>query len=207
MEPFKTHQGYVVPLNRSNVDTDAIVPKEFLKINDQTGFGKYLFYNWRFKDTGEVNNDFVLNSPLYQSANILLAKDNFGSGSSREHAVWALIDYGFKVIIACSFADIFYNNSFKNGLLLITQPAEIIQELFEIAAEGTQLTVNLSNQTIITESNKILSFDIDPYHRKMLLEGLDEISITYGKEDHIKQFEEKRANWLTPCYKEIKLKL
>jgi len=200
MEPFKTHQGYVVPLNRSNVDTDALVPKQFLKQNEQTGFGKFLFFDWRFNDSGGKNIDFVLNNPIYENANILLAKENFGSGSSREHAVWALIDYGFKVIIACSFADIFYNNSFKNGLLLITQPAEIIQELFDKAAVGTKLLVNLSNQTIITDDNKVFNFDVDPYHRKMLLEGLDEIDLTFKKEEQIKRFEERRAVWMTPSF-------
>ena len=200
MEPFKTHQGYVVPLNRSNVDTDALVPKQFLKQNEQTGFGKFLFFDWRFNDSGGKNIDFVLNNPIYENANILLAKENFGSGSSREHAVWALIDYGFKVIIACSFADIFYNNSFKNGLLLITHPAEIIQELFDKAAVGTKLLVNLSNQTIITDDNKVFNFDVDPYHRKMLLEGLDEIDLTFKKEEQIKRFEERRAVWMTPSF-------
>jgi 3-isopropylmalate/(R)-2-methylmalate dehydratase small subunit len=199
MEPFKTHQGQVAPLDRSNVDTDAIVPKQFLKRIEQSGFGQFLFYDWRFNESGEKKQDFVLNDPNYENASILLAKENFGSGSSREHAPWALVDYGFKVIIACSYADIFYNNSFKNGLLLITQPAEVVEDLFEKAAAKTQLTINLVEQTIITEDGKERSFDIDPYHRKMLLEGLDEIGMTIKKEDQIKQFEERRAGWLTPA--------
>jgi 3-isopropylmalate/(R)-2-methylmalate dehydratase small subunit len=198
MESFNTHQGQVAPLDRSNVDTDAIVPKQFLKQIEQTGFGKFLFYDWRFNDSGGEKRDFVLNDPNYKNASILLAKENFGSGSSREHAVWALVDYGFKVLIACSYADIFYNNSFKNGLLLITQPAEVVQELFDEAAVGKQLSINLSDQTITTEDAKVFSFDIDPYHRKMLLEGLDEIDITFEKEEQVKQFEEKRAVWMTP---------
>jgi 3-isopropylmalate/(R)-2-methylmalate dehydratase small subunit len=198
MKPFKTHHGQVVPLDRSNIDTDAILPKQFLKRIEQSGFGQFLFYNWRFNDSEEIKSDFVLNDPIYEKASILLTKENFGSGSSREHAVWALVDYGFKVLIASSYADIFYNNSFKNGLLLITQPAEVVQELFD-KVTGT-LLVNLLDQTITTEDAKVFSFDIDPYHRKMLLEGLDEIDITIEKEEQIKQFEGKRAVWMTPSF-------
>lgn len=198
MEPFKTHTGQMAPLDRSNVDTDAIVPKEFLKRIEQTGFGQFLFYEWRYNESGEKKKGFVLNDPFYENSSILLARENFGSGSSREHAPWALEDYGFKVIIACSYADIFYNNSFKNGLLLITQPPEVVEELFKKAEVGEPLTINLVEQTIKIEDGDIWSFDIDPYHRKMLLEGLDEIGMTSKKRDQIKRFEENRTEWLTP---------
>lgn len=198
MEPFITHKGKVVPLDRSNVDTDAIIPKEFLKRIEQTGFGEFLFYDWRYSIDGKVKEDFNLNKPIYQDATILLTKENFGSGSSREHAPWALLDYGIKVIIASSFADIFYNNSFKNGLLLIKQPKEVIEKLFAKSELRPQIIdIDLVNQTIKFDEQTFL-FEIDPYHKKMLVEGLDEIGMTLEKSKVIDLFEINREQWLTP---------
>jgi len=200
MEPFKTHKGQMVPLDRSNIDTDAIVPKEFLKRIEQTGFGQFLFYDWRYNGDGSKSESFVLNDHFYENASILLTKENFGSGSSREHAPWALQDYGFKVIIACSYADIFYNNSFKNGLLLITQPPEVVEELFKKAAEGALVIIDLIKQSITSEDGTEWIFQINSYHRKMLLEGLDEIGMTFEKETQIQQFEERRSRWMSPSF-------
>jgi 3-isopropylmalate/(R)-2-methylmalate dehydratase small subunit len=167
MEPFVRHEGLVVPLDRPNVDTDAIIPKQFLKRIERTGFGQFLFYDWRFLESGEPNPDFILNRPRYQGASIVLARDNFGCGSSREHAPWALKDYGFRVIIAPSFADIFSNNSLKNGILLIRLPAEQVDELFARCqeTEGYRLAVDLENCTIRDGQGLKLNFDIDPFQR------------------------------------------
>ena len=210
MEKFTTLTGIVVPLDRANVDTDAIIPKQFLKSIKRSGFGPNLFDEWRYLDHGEpdmdnsnrpLNKDFVLNKPRYRGASILLARDNFGCGSSREHAPWALEDYGFRVIIAPSFADIFFNNSFKNGLLPIVLDEEIVDQLFREteAQEGYQLTVDLESQTISRPSGKTTSFDVDPFRKHCLLNGLDDIGLTLQHVADIKTYEEKRrqqAPWL-----------
>lgn len=195
MEPFVRHNGLVAPLDRVNVDTDQIIPKQFLKRIERTGFGQFLFYDWRFDENGKPNPDFVLNYPRYQGASILLTRNNFGSGSSREHAPWALLDYGFRVILAPSFADIFYNNCFKNGILPIILPEETIDELFQRveANEGYRLTVDLEEQKITDDFGLEISFEIDPYRKSCLLQGLDDIGITLQYEDAIRAYEEKRA--------------
>lgn len=199
MEPFKRHTGLVAPLDRANVDTDAIIPKQFLKRIERTGFGQFLFYDWRFDDAGNENPGFKLNEPQYRGASILLARDNFGCGSSREHAPWALLDYGFKVLIAPSFADIFYNNCFKNGILPIQLPAETVDELFQKAEqEGFTLTVDLENCTISDGSGFHVSFDVDSYRRQCLLQGLDDIGVTLQYEDKIKAFEDQYPAYYQP---------
>ena len=210
MEKFTTLTGIVVPLDRANVDTDAIIPKQFLKSIKRSGFGPNLFDEWRYLDHGEpdmdnsnrpLNKDFVLNKPRYRGASILLARDNFGCGSSREHAPWALEDYGFRVIIAPSFADIFFNNSFKNGLLPIVLDEEIVDQLFREteAQEGYQLTVDLESQTISRPSGETTSFTVDPFRKHCLLNGLDDIGLTLQHVADIKTYEKKRrqqAPWL-----------
>jgi len=191
MEPFNRYEGVVVPLNRANVDTDQIVPKQFLKLTQRTGFGKYLFYDWRFFEDGTPKNEFVLNQPRYKDGKILLTRSNFGCGSSREHAVWALTDYGFRVLIAPSYADIFYNNCFKNGVLPITASDRQIDELFEdvTAHFGYTLQVDLKNQTVTKPTGQAIQFTIDPFIKKCLLEGLDDISITLQHEQEIRSYE------------------
>lgn len=210
MEKFHTFTGLVAPLDRANIDTDAIIPKQFLKSIKRSGFGQNLFDEWRFLDHGEPgmdpaqrqpNPEFVLNQPRYQGARILLARANFGCGSSREHAPWALQDYGFRVIIAPSFADIFFNNCFKIGLLPIVLDAAIPDRLFEGVklTERYSLTVDLQKQTIATPDNEVFNFEIDPFRKHCLLNGLDEIGLTLEHTDKIKQFEQKRRNeqpWL-----------
>jgi 3-isopropylmalate/(R)-2-methylmalate dehydratase small subunit len=201
MEKFTVFNGVVCPLDRSNVDTDAIIPKQFLKSIKRTGFGPNLFDEWRYLDHGEpgmdnskrpLNPDFVLNDPRYAGAQILLARENFGCGSSREHAPWALEDYGFKVIIAPSFADIFFNNSFKNGLLTIILDAQIVDGLFAKAngPEALKIEVDLGSQTL-SVGNETISFDVDPFRKHCLLEGLDDIGLTLQHVDDIKTYEEK----------------
>jgi 3-isopropylmalate/(R)-2-methylmalate dehydratase small subunit len=210
VEKFTTLQGRVAPLDRANVDTDAIIPKQFLKSIKRTGFGPNLFDEWRYLDHGEpgqdcsnrpVNPDFVLNKPRYQGAQILLARENFGCGSSREHAPWALEDYGFRAIIAPGFADIFYNNCFKNGLLPIVLDAAIVDQLFKEteAAEGYSLTVDLAAQRVTTPSGQSFGFDVDEFRKYCLLNGLDDIGLTLQHVDEIKAYEERRkqeAPWL-----------
>ena len=210
MEPFKRFSGIVAPLDRSNVDTDAIIPKQFLKSVKRTGFGPNAFDDWRYLDPGEpgMDNsqrrkdpDFVLNQAPYDRATILMARENFGCGSSREHAVWALTDFGFKVVIAPSFADIFFNNSFKNGLLPIVLDEEIVDELFrEVqAGPGYELTVDLETQQVIKPNGEALSFEVDPFRKHCLLEGLDDIGLTLQHADEIRAYEERRAKeapWL-----------
>ncbi len=211
MNPFKTLSSIVVPLERNNVDTDAIIPKQFLKSIKRTGFGANLFDEWRYLDKGEPgmdcalrpkNMDFVLNFPQYQNAEILLARQNFGCGSSREHAPWALMDYGFRVIIAQSFADIFYNNSFKNGLLPIVLKENEINELFDLAKneKNLALTVDLEKKQIFSTVNgKKFSFEIDDFRRECLLNGWDDIGLTLRHQDEILAFENKRRQekpWL-----------
>lgn len=190
MEPFKTHTGIVAPLDRANVDTDAIIPKQFLKRIERTGFGDFLFYDWRYDEEGNENPEFTLNLPQYRGASILLARANFGCGSSREHAPWALLDYGFKVIIAPTFADIFYNNCFKNGILPVRLPEETVDQLFQKAAqEGYRLTVDLETCTVSDDDGLNVSFEVDAYRRHCLLNGLDDIGVTLQYEDKIKAYE------------------
>ncbi len=209
MEALKTVSGVVAPLDRANVDTDAIIPKQFLKSIKRSGFGPNLFDEWRYLDHGEpgmdnskrpLNPDFVLNDPRYRDARILLARDNFGCGSSREHAPWALRDYGFRVIIAPSFADIFFNNSFKNGLLPIVLEEEKVDDLFSraLGAEALILNVDLAAQTISGESVE-MRFEIDPFRKHCLLEGLDDIGLTLQHVADIRTYEARRrreAPWL-----------
>ncbi len=210
MKPFKRVEGLVVPLDRPNVDTDAIIPKQYLKSVKRTGFGPNLFDDWRYLDPGEPgmdhskrrpNPDFVLNQPRYQGAEILLARENFGCGSSREHAVWALTDYGIRSVIAPSFADIFYNNSFKNGLLPIVLDEQTVDRLFrEVEAnEGYRLAIDLEAQTITTPSGEVIPFEVDEFRRYCLLNGLDDIGLTLQHADEIRAYEARRrqeAPWL-----------
>jgi 3-isopropylmalate/(R)-2-methylmalate dehydratase small subunit len=189
MKPFRTIRSVVTPLDKVNVDTDQIIPKQFLKLVQKTGFGQYLFYDWRFKSDGLPKEDFVLNNPKYHGSKILLTRDNFGCGSSREHAAWALLDYGFIVVIAPSFADIFYNNCFKNGILPIILDAKKIEILFRTDSE---IEVSLENQTIKSPFETI-TFDIDVHRKKTLIEGLDDISLTLQYENKIKQYENSRV--------------
>jgi 3-isopropylmalate/(R)-2-methylmalate dehydratase small subunit len=187
MEPFKKIKTNVTPLDRVNVDTDQIIPKQFLKLVQKSGFGKYLFYNWRYDANENEKQDFILNEKKYRNSKILVAGQNFGCGSSREHAVWALQDYGFSVIIAPSFADIFYSNCFKNGILPIKLSEDLVEKLKK---ESSEVEVDLENQLIITDNDQI-HFDIDPYFKKILLEGLDDIALTLQYDEEISKFEKK----------------
>ena len=204
MQPFRVHTGIVAPLDRANVDTDAIIPKQFLKSIKRTGFGPNLFDEWRYLDHGEPGMDhakrprnpqFVLNDPRYAGASILLARRNFGCGSSREHAPWALADFGFRALIAPSYADIFFNNCFKNALLPIVLPAGAVDRLFaDVAAfPGFRLTIDLAAQTVATaDRSLVLPFDIEPFRKHCLLNGLDEIGLTLQHADTIREFEARR---------------
>lgn len=194
MEPINKHESIITPLDRVNVDTDQIIPKQFLKRIERTGFGKYLFYGWRFNEDGTKNNSFVLNNPLYAGSSILVANHNFGCGSSREHAPWALKDYGFKIVIAPSFADIFYNNCVKNGILPIRVDEQFVEKLLK-EGKGNQhkLSVDLEQQQIKSENGDIEHFHIDPYWKQMLLNGWDEIALTFQYEDQINEFEKQRV--------------
>ena len=185
MEPFTKVNSIVTPLDKVNVDTDQIVPKQFLKLVQKSGFGKFLFYNWRFNENEVPNPDFILNDPNYKNSKVLVAGDNFGCGSSREHAVWALQDFGFSVIIAPSFADIFFSNCFKNGILPITLDSKTVEKLQQ---ENNPINVDLQNQVIKTVSDEI-PFEIDPHKKKILLEGLDDIAQTLQFQDKITNFE------------------
>jgi 3-isopropylmalate/(R)-2-methylmalate dehydratase small subunit len=210
MLKFEKLDGLVAPLDRPNVDTDAIIPKQYLKSIKRTGFGVSLFDDWRYLDPGEpgmdhskrrLNPDFVLNQPRYQGAQILLARDNFGCGSSREHAPWALLDYGFRAIIAPSYADIFYNNSFKNGLLPIVLPRDAVDRLFdEVAATpGYRLVIDLAAQQVVAPDGAVFAFDIDAFRKHCLLNGLDDIGLTLQYVDDIRAYEARRrqeAPWL-----------
>ncbi|MCH2405375.1 MAG: 3-isopropylmalate dehydratase small subunit [Nitrosopumilus sp.] len=187
MEPFKKVKSIITPFNQVNVDTDQIVPKQFLKLVHKSGFGKFLFYNWRYDENEKIKPDFVLNDSKYNNSKILVTGDNFGCGSSREHAIWALLDYGFSVIIAPSFADIFFSNCFKNGFLPISLDQKIVEKLQQ---ELDIIEVDLETQTIKTSSEEI-SFKIDPYKKKILLEGLDDIAQTLQFENKISEFERK----------------
>jgi len=193
MEPINIVKSVYAPLDHKNVDTDQIISKEFLKRIERTGFGKYLFHHWRFDENGNEIKDFVLNKPEYKGAEILVAQDNFGCGSSREHAPWAILDYGFRVVIAPSFADIFHNNCFKNGILPVKLTEAECEELLTAGIqEAQEIEVNLEAQTVTTRDGKVYNFNIDPYYKKMLLNGWDEISLTFQYEDHIKAYEQKR---------------
>jgi len=190
MNKFIQHTGLVAPLDRANVDTDQIIPKQFLKRVERTGFGEFLFYDWRYLPDGRPNPAFVLNQPRYQGASILVADKNFGCGSSREHAPWALGEFGFRVIIAPSFADIFANNCFKNGMLPITLPVEEIMDRAR-REEGYRLTVDLERQVVEDASGLSVSFVVDEFQRYCLLEGLDDIGLTLRHEDLIRDYERK----------------
>jgi 3-isopropylmalate/(R)-2-methylmalate dehydratase small subunit len=200
MEPFKKLTAVVAPLNRPNVDTDQIIPKQFLKRIERTGFGEFAFFDWRYLPDGKENPDFELNRDEYRDAQILVTGRNFGCGSSREHAPWALREMGFRVMIASSFADIFYNNSIQNGMLPIVLPEEQVQEIMERAQRkpGYKLTVNLESQTLYDSEGLEDVFEIDPFIKQRLLEGLDDIGMTMQTEDDITAFEEKRPAHLTP---------
>lgn len=208
MKAFTQLNALVAPLDRANVDTDAIIPKQFLKSIRRAGFGPYLFDEWRYQDRGEpemdcsnrpLNPDFVLNQAQFQGAQILLTRENFGCGSSREHAPWALEDYGFRAIIAPSFADIFFNNCFKNGILPIVLSPELVDSLFKEVETGYQLQIDLEAQTITTPSGRVISFVVDENRRFRLLNGLDDIGLSLQHADKIKAYESeraKRAPWL-----------
>ncbi len=204
MEKFTVHKGLVAPLDRANVDTDAIIPKQFLKSIQRTGFGPNLFDEWRYLDVGQpgqdnskraLNPDFVLNQPRYQGASILLARDNFGCGSSREHAPWALTQYGFRAVIAPSFADIFFNNCYKNGLLPVVLTEAQVDQLFNEtnAFNGYQLTIDLERQAVITPSGAGFEFDIAPFRKYCMLNGFDDIGLTLRHADKIRAFEAERV--------------
>ena len=210
MDKFVRKEGLVAPMDRANVDTDSIIPKQYLKSIKRTGYGPNLFDEWRYLDHGEpgmdharrpLNKEFVLNQPRYRGATVLLARENFGCGSSREHAPWALLQYGFQAVIAPGFADIFYNNSLKNGLLLIRLDATIVDRLFKEArgAEGYRLAVDLERQTVTTPGGESFKFEIDPFAKHCLMNGLDEIGLTLQHAEKIRAFEAKhreRQPWL-----------
>lgn len=212
MKVLDQHKGLVVPMDRANVDTDLIIPKQFLKSIKRTGFGPNLFDSMRYLDEGQpgmdnsvrpLNNEFVLNEPKFKEGSILLTRQNFGCGSSREHAPWALLDYGFRVIVGSSFADIFYNNCFKNGLLPIVLSEEIVQELFECVGtqDGYWLEVNLNRQLITKPDGNSIKFDIDAFRKDCLLKGLDDIGLTLERTEKIKDYERRRTEitpWLFP---------
>lgn len=212
MRKFETFTGLVAPIDRSNVDTDAIIPKQYLKSIKRTGFGPNLFDDWRYLDPGEpdsdnsgrrINPDFVLNQPRYAGAQILLTRRNFGCGSSREHAVWALEDYGIKAIIGTSFADIFFSNAFKNGLLLIQFDDDTMNRLFSAvtANEGYALEINLEQQSITTPDGEVIPFEVDATLKQRLLEGLDDIGLTLQYADEIRSYEQKQSRktpWVFP---------
>jgi len=194
MQPFTKHTGIVVPLDRANVDTDQIIPKQFLKRIERTGFGEFLFYDWRYLPDGTPNPEFIMNNPRYRNASILVTAKNFGCGSSREHAPWALAEYGIRAIIAPSFADIFANNCFKNGMLPIVLPETTVGEIMQRTQEneGYKLTIDLQSQTIVDEIGLWTSFQVSEFQRHCLLEGLDDIGLTLRHEDAIKAYEARR---------------
>jgi len=210
MQAFTTLNGLVVPLDRANVDTDAIIPKQFLKSIKRTGYGPFLFDEWRYEDVGQpemdcsdrpIRNDFVLNQPRYEGAEIMLARENFGCGSSREHAPWAILDYGISCVIAPSFADIFYNNCFKNGILPVVLSDEDIDQLFISVAtnSGYRLNVDLEAQTITTPTGESFAFDVDEFRKHCLLNGLDDIALTLQQSEAIQSYETARrasAPWM-----------
>ncbi|HEV2969478.1 MAG TPA: 3-isopropylmalate dehydratase small subunit [Pirellulales bacterium] len=199
MQPFVKHTGLVAPMDRASVDTDQIIPKQFLKRIERTGFGQFLFFDWRFHDDGSDNPEFELNRPEYRGASVLLARRNFGCGSSREHAPWALADYGFRVLIAPSFADIFYNNCFKNGILPIRLDDATVNDLFGRAAKFPRyaLTADLESCRLTDEHGLSLAFEIEAFRRNCLLNGLDDIGLTLAHEDKISGFEHSRETIVT----------
>jgi 3-isopropylmalate/(R)-2-methylmalate dehydratase small subunit len=194
MQPFSKHAGLVMPLDRVNVDTDQMVPKQFIKLQTKQGFARTLFYDWRYLPGEKPNPEFILNWPRYKGASVMLGRANFGCGSSREHAPWAFADYGFRVLIAPSFADIFYNNCFKNGILPVTLPEAQIDELFRRAEgkEGYSITADLPNQTISDATGLNFRFEIDPFRKHVLLEGLDDIGMTLKHAADITAYEQSR---------------
>lgn len=210
MQAFTTLNGLVAPMDRANVDTDAIIPKQFLKSIKRTGYGPFLFDEWRYEDHGEPGmdctnrpkrEDFVLNQPRYQGAQILLARENFGCGSSREHAPWAILDYGFSCVIAPSFADIFFNNCFKNGILPVILDEQVMDRLFKACAEqeGYRLKIDLNSQTVTTPDGETFHFEVDDFRKHCLLHGLDDIGLTLMQENAIRSYEKQRtqqAPWL-----------
>jgi 3-isopropylmalate/(R)-2-methylmalate dehydratase small subunit len=210
MQAFTTLNGLVAPMDRANVDTDAIIPKQFLKSIKRTGYGPFLFDEWRYEDQGEPGMDctnrprradFILNQPRYQGAEVLLARENFGCGSSREHAPWAILDYGFSCVIAPSFADIFYNNCFKNGILPIVLKNAVMDQLFDecFASEGYSIDVDLAEQTVTTPSGQSFSFEVDAFRKHCLINGLDDIGLTLQESETIRSYEASRkqdAPWL-----------
>ena len=196
MDPFVKHEGVVAPINRVNVDTDQIIPKQFLKRIERTGFGQFLFNDWRFNEDGSNKPDFILNKPGYESASVLVAGRNFGSGSSREHAPWALQDYGFRCVIAPSFADIFFNNCFQNGLLPVVLPEDVVERILEKAeaSPGYTLNVDLDGQRVWDNDEEIsATFEIEAFRRYLLLNGLDDIGLTLEQDDAIASFEAGRG--------------
>ncbi|WP_042195436.1 3-isopropylmalate dehydratase small subunit [Paenibacillus camerounensis] len=195
MEAFKKINGIVAPVDRVNVDTDAIIPKQFLKRIERTGFGQFLFYEWRFDEEGNDNPAFEMNKPRYEGASVLISRANFGCGSSREHAPWAIMDYGFRVVIAPSYADIFYNNCFKNGILPIKLTEAQVDDLFIRTAEhqGYKLNVDLENNTLSDDFGLSISFELDEHRRQFLLQGLDDIGLTLKHADEISAYEERHA--------------
>ena len=194
MQPFRVHTGVALPLDRNNVDTDALIPKQFLKRVERTGFGQFLFHNWRFHLDGSVNRDFILNQPTYQKSSVLVGGRNFGCGSSREHAPWALCDYGFRAVIAPYFADIFASNSAQNGLLLVSLPEEQVNDLLARLKQnpGGKVTVDLEKCVVTDETGFHATFTYDPFRRHCLLEGLDDIGLTLQHEPEIAAYEARR---------------
>jgi 3-isopropylmalate/(R)-2-methylmalate dehydratase small subunit len=197
MEPFRVHNGLAAPLDSPNVDTDQIIPKQFLKRIERTGFGEFLFYDWRYTSDGKPDPSFILNAPRYKGATILLAGRNFGCGSSREHAPWALLDYGFRTIIASTFADIFYNNCLKNGILPVTLPEDKVNTLIKRATEieGYRLTVDLEQREVSDDQGFRNSFELGDFQRYCLMEGLDDIGLSLQHEEKISAYEKKRPSW------------
>ncbi len=194
MNPFTSHTGIVAVMDRSNVDTDQIIPKQFLKRIERTGFGQFLFFDWRFDDQGNPKSDFELNRPEFSNASVLVARENFGNGSSREHAVWALDDYGFRCVIAESFADIFYNNCSKNGLLPVVLDRDAVNSIHERATKsGYKVSIDLNEQTVSDDNGLIGKFEIDAFRKQCFLEGLDQISLTLQHEEKITAFENARS--------------
>ena len=198
MQTFKTHTGKAVALLQSNIDTDQILPKQFLKRTEKSGYGEFLFYDWRYDADGNLNENFILNQPCFRTASVLLAGANFGSGSSREHAPWALRDFGFRVIVAASFADIFYNNCFKIGMLPVVLSEEIVAELARRAESSGDYLITADLEKLEISDNKTFraSFQVDDFRRELLLKGLDEIDLTLRFEDEISRYEESRESWL-----------
>jgi len=196
MNPFVKHTGVVASLDRVNVDTDQIIPKQFLKRIERTGFGQFLFYDWRFREDGSPDAAFELNQPRFAGASILLARANFGCGSSREHAPWALDDYGFRAVIAPSYADIFFNNCFKNGLLPVKLSEQQVDEIFKRVESnpGYRLTIDLEQQSVSDEAGLAFKFDVDPFRRHCLLKGLDDIGLTLEQEAKISEYESRRSS-------------